>query len=143
MSCSVLFGPTKHERDDLEIPGSGELRFMRQACGEYESCCSHRENRFSGKMKIVKLLGGRWVRPFGVYLITDGKVQSHHPWQHAQIGAAVGLILGVVFPRKLGTNVANWVQLLEKPGFVGKQKISAVKSVGLVGAVGTDLTPYL
>jgi hypothetical protein len=27
MPCAALFGRTKHERDDLEFPGNGELPF--------------------------------------------------------------------------------------------------------------------
>jgi hypothetical protein len=56
--------------------------------------------------QIIKIVGWTVGMTVGVYLITDGKTQSDHPWQHALIGAAIGLILGIIFSRKLGKNAA-------------------------------------
>jgi hypothetical protein len=64
--------------------------------------------------KIIKVVGWAVGMTVGVFLITDGKTQSDHPWQHALIGAAIGLILGIIFSRKLGTKAVNYVQLLER-----------------------------
>ena len=43
----------------------------------------------------------------GVFLITDGKTTSEHPVLHLLIGAALGLLLGFIFSRKLGTKTVN------------------------------------
>jgi hypothetical protein len=60
------------------------------------------------KAKIIKIVGWTLGMTLGVYLITDGKGgPSDHPWQHALIGAAIGLILGIIFSRKVGTNAVN------------------------------------
>jgi len=57
--------------------------------------------------KIIKIVGWTIGMTVGVFLITDGKAQSDHPWQHALIGAAIGLILGIFFSRKLGIKATN------------------------------------
>ena len=57
--------------------------------------------------KIIKIVGWTLGMTVGVFLITDGKGGSDHPWQHALIGAAIGLILGIIFSRKLGTKAVN------------------------------------
>ena len=43
----------------------------------------------------------------GVFLITDGKSTSQHPVLHLLIGAALGLLLGFLFSRNLGTKEVN------------------------------------
>ena len=37
----------------------------------------------------------------GVFLITDGKTTSEHPWSHLFIGSAMGLLLGILFSRNV------------------------------------------
>ena len=54
--------------------------------------------RFAREWKIVSWTIGMM---FGVYLITDGKTISDHPFQHLLIGAALGLVLGYLFSRRL------------------------------------------
>jgi hypothetical protein len=59
------------------------------------------------RAKIIKIVGWRLGMTVGVYLITDGKVQSNYPWQHALTDEVIGLVLGGIFAWKLGTNVAK------------------------------------
>jgi len=54
--------------------------------------------RFAKEWKIVGWTVGMM---FGIYLITDGKTISEHPFQHLLIGAALGLVLGYLFSRRL------------------------------------------
>jgi hypothetical protein len=54
--------------------------------------------------KISNIVGWTVGMTGAVYIITGGKGgPSDHPWQHALIGAAIGLILGIISSRKLGT----------------------------------------
>jgi len=49
---------------------------------------------------FIKIVGWTLGMTVGVYLITDGMVRTRYPFQHALIGAACGLILGIIFSRK-------------------------------------------
>jgi hypothetical protein len=49
--------------------------------------------------KILKVVGWTLGMTAGLSLITDGKSESGHPWQHALIGASIGLIFGLIFSR--------------------------------------------
>ena len=63
------------------------------------------------KVKAIKVGGWTLGMTVGVYLMTDGKTQSEHPLELALIGAAIGLILGILFSRNLKTNnptTAKW-----------------------------------
>jgi hypothetical protein len=44
-------------------------------------------------------LTGRWERLFAAFVIVDGKATSKHLLQHLLIGAALGFVLGFLFPR--------------------------------------------
>jgi len=57
--------------------------------------------------KIIKIVGWTLGMTLGVHLIFDGKVASAYEKEHALIGATIGLILGIIFSRKLGTKAAN------------------------------------
>jgi len=59
------------------------------------------------RVKTIDIVGWTLGMSAGVYLITDGKTQSHHPWQHALTGPVIGLIPGAVFARKLKRNPEN------------------------------------
>jgi hypothetical protein len=59
------------------------------------------------RAKIVKIVGWTLGTMVGVVLILDGKIASPHEWQHALIGAAIGLVLGIIFARNLGRKATN------------------------------------
>jgi len=54
--------------------------------------------RFAKEWKIVWWTIGMM---FAVHLITDGKTISDHPLEHLFIGAALGLVFGYLFSRRL------------------------------------------
>ncbi len=49
--------------------------------------------------KEWKIVGWTLGMAFAVFLITDGKTTSEHPFQHLLIGAALGFVLGFLFSR--------------------------------------------
>jgi hypothetical protein len=60
------------------------------------------------KAKIIKVVGWTLGMAFAVYLIMDGKsIAPPHPIKHALIGAAMGLVLGILFALNLKTNKRN------------------------------------
>jgi hypothetical protein len=50
--------------------------------------------------QITKIIGWTGGMALAVFMIMDGKVESH-PWEHALIGAGIGLILGIIFALRL------------------------------------------
>jgi hypothetical protein len=59
------------------------------------------------RAKVVKIVAWTLGTMLGVHLILDGKVASPHEWQHALIGAAIGLVIGIIFARNLGRKATN------------------------------------
>ena len=60
--------------------------------------------------KIIKIVGWTLGMTVSVHLIWDGKGSSASEYdqaQHALIGAAIGLILGIIFSRNLGTKATK------------------------------------
>ena len=60
--------------------------------------------------KVIKIVEWTLGMTVSVHLIWDGKSSSASPYdqeQHAMIGAAIGLILGIIFSQKLGTKAVN------------------------------------
>jgi hypothetical protein len=51
--------------------------------------------------QITKIIGWTGGMALAVFMIMDGKVESKHPWEHALIGAGIGLILGIIFALRL------------------------------------------
>ena len=58
------------------------------------------------KSKIIKIISWTVGMAMGVFLITDGKMETVHPLRHALIGAAIGLVLGFVFSRNTKATAA-------------------------------------
>ena len=59
------------------------------------------------KAKLIKIIGWTVGVVVGVFLIVDGKMETFHPLRHALIGAAIGLVLGLIFSRKTKATAAN------------------------------------
>ena len=59
------------------------------------------------KAKLIKIIGWTVGVAVGVFLIVDGKMETFHPLRHALIGAAIGLVLGLIFSRKTKATSAN------------------------------------
>jgi hypothetical protein len=75
--------------------------------------------RFAKEWKIVGWTVGIML---GVYLTTDGRTISDHPFQlqHLLIGAALGFVLGYLFSQRLrdtdrpSGKLFNWCQMQEQ-----------------------------
>ena len=70
------------------------------------------------KAKIIKIVGWTLGMTVGVYLITDGKSESQHPFEHALIGASIGLVLGFFFAASLKTSNTTVPDLFWKKAWV-------------------------